>query len=174
MLGSENQVLGGFVVSIDWENDNTLQTYSAWIYVMYIYILLFNRYKASSWHNVVFYCRFQGQTDMMVRKANQQQIELISAIYIYFQVVNYYSSAFLFQFLILNKPSLWWATILGNSANIKQYTYGTWKMKLWLHPCQHMTFQTSVVSRFSQQVGQAGSHDRHCHFKLLCIHLTPK
>ena len=108
MLGSENQVLGGFVVSIDWENDNTLQTYSARIYVfyLYIYILPFNRYKASSWHNVVFYCRLQGQTDMMVRKANQQQIELISAIYIYFQVVNYYSSAFLFQFLILNKPFL--------------------------------------------------------------------
>ena len=97
---------------------------------IYIYILLFNRYKASSWHNVVFYCRFQGQTDMMVRKANQQQIELISAIYIYFQVVNYYSSAFLFQFLILNKPSLWWATILGNSANIKQYTYGHMKNEI--------------------------------------------
>jgi hypothetical protein len=38
MLGSENQVLGGFVVSIDWENDNTLQTYSARIYVFYLYI----------------------------------------------------------------------------------------------------------------------------------------
>lgn len=63
---------------------------------------------------------------MMVRKANQQQIELISAIYIYFQVVNYYSSAFLFQFLILNKPFL-----VGNHFMqlCKHKTVYVWHMK---------------------------------------------